>query len=80
MLMKLSEKKRKKASKNREGPFMKTKFLVPASNTVERFLSVSGYTFNDYRQKLLLENLEMQLFLKLIERYRDEELVNSCCN
>ena len=54
-----------KASKNQDGPYMKTKFLVPTSNTVERFFSFSGYTFNDYRQRLLLEILEMQLFLKL---------------
>ena len=59
----IKKRKVEKASENRNGSYMKTKFLVPTSNKVERFFSLSVYTFNDYRQRLLPENLEMELFL-----------------
>ena len=75
----IKKRKIEKAPKNRDGLYMKTK-LVLTSNKVERFFSPFGYTFNDYRRRLLPENSEAQLFLKLNKGFWDKELLNSYCN
>ncbi len=59
---------------------VKAFFLLPSSNIVERFVSAAGYTFNDYRKNLLPMNLEVQLFLEVNRRFRNENLVDKVIN
>ena len=58
--------------------YIETRFLLPTSNLVERFFSVSGLAYDDFRQNMTTMNLEMQLFLKTNKRFWDEELVSKC--
>ena len=51
----IKKRKVEKASKNRDGPYMKTRFLVPTSDTVERFLS-----FRVYIQRLSSETASVK--------------------
>ena len=57
--------------------YMNCKFILPTSNSLERFFSSAGFAFNDYRNSLLSTNLEMHLFLKSDKRFSDEELFSS---
>ena len=57
--------------------YMKVKFILPASNLVERFFSSATYSSGDLRQSLLPINLEMQLFLKTNRRIWDEQFLAS---
>ena len=56
---------------------MNVKFILPTSNLVERFFSSATYSFGDLRQSLLPMNLEMQLFLKINQRFWNEQIVAS---
>ena len=57
--------------------YMNVKFILPTSNLVERFFSSATYSFGDLRQSLLPMNLEMQLFLKINQRFWNEQIVAS---
>ena len=57
--------------------YMNVKFILPTSNLVERFFSSATYSFSDLRQSLLPMNLEMQLFLKINQRFWNEQIVAS---
>ena len=57
--------------------YMNVKFILPTSNLVERFFSSATYSFGDLRQSLLPMNLEMQLFLKINQRFWNEQFVAS---
>ena len=54
--------------------YMNVKFILPTSNLVERFFSSATYSFGDLRQSLLPMNLEMQLFLKINQRFWNEQI------
>ena len=71
--------KTEKSSKIPKTDCMDSRYLLPTSNMVERFFSLTGFTFGDYRQRLTPANFEMQLFLKLNREVWDEELVSEVC-
>ena len=50
-------------------------FIMPTSNLVGRFFSSATYSFDDLR--LLPMNLEMQLFLKINQRFWYEQILAS---
>ena len=75
----IKRRKIEKKSSHPESKYFKTKFLLPSSNLVERFFSIAGFAFNDYRQRLDPTNLEMQMFLKLNKKLWDAETVSQCC-
>ena len=68
--------KRKKLEQ-KSSEYKNVKLILPTSNLVERFLSTATYVYSDLRKNLLPYNLEMQLFLKLNQRFWDEKLVSS---
>ena len=68
-----------KSSKILKSGYMDSRFLLPTSNMVERFFSLTGFTLTDYRQRLTPANFEMQLFLKLNRKVWDQELVSEVC-
>ena len=72
-------KRRKMTKAEHDNGYIETRFLLPTSNLVERFFSVSGLAYDDFRQNMTPMNLEMQLFLKTNKRFWDEELVSKCC-
>ena len=74
-------KRRKLTKAEHDNGYIETRFSLPTSNLVERCFSVSGLAYDDFRQNMTPENLEMQrLFvLKTNIRFRDEELVSKCC-
>ena len=72
-------KRRKMTKAEHDNGYIETRFLLPASNLLERFFSVSGLAYDDFRQNMTPMNLEMQLFLKTNKRFWDEELVSKCC-
>ena len=47
-----------------------------AADNARKIFPSAGYAFNDYRQKRLLMNLEMQLFLKVNTQFWSEETLN----
>ena len=72
-------KRRKMTKAEHDNDYIETRFLLPTSNLLERFFSVSGLAYDDFRQNMTPMNLEMQLFLKTNKRFWDEELVSKCC-
>ena len=58
---------------------MDSRFLLPTSNMVERFFSLAGFTFSDYRQRLTPASFEMQFFRKLNMKIWEKELVSEVC-
>ena len=72
-------KRRKMTKAEHDNGYIETRFLLPTSNLLERFFSVSGLAYDDFRQNMTPMNLEMQLFLKTNKRFWDEELVSKCC-
>ena len=72
-------KRRKMTKAEHDNGYVETRFLLPTSNLLERFFSVSGLAYDDFRQNMTPMNLEMQLFLKTNKRFWDEELVSKCC-
>ena len=65
----LIKKRRLQVSSQKVSEYERLKFLLPTSNILERFFSFATYSFSDLRQKLLPMNLEMQLFLKVNEKF-----------
>ena len=59
--------------------FLKSRFIRPTSNVLERFFSSAGVAYNDFRQGLSPVNLEMQLFLKFNSDLWDVETVSQLC-
>ena len=76
----LRKKRRLQLSSQKVSEYESLNFLLPTSNILERFFSSATYSFSDLRQKLLPMNLEMQLFLKFNEKFRDENLVSQALN
>ena len=76
----LIKKRRLQLSSQKVSEYESLKFLLPTSNILERFFSSATYSFSDLRQKLLPMNLEMQLFLKVNEKFWDETLVSQALN
>ena len=76
----LIKKRRLQLSSQKVSEYESLKFLLPTSNILERFFSSATYSFSDLRQKLLPMNLEMQLFLKVNEKFWDENLVSQALN
>ena len=69
-----------KKSKKEESGYMNCKFLLPTSNIVERFFSLSGIALNEHRQSLTSEHLEEQFFLKVNKRFWSPQTVESAYN
>ena len=67
----LIKKRRLQLSSQKVSEYESLKFLLPTSNILDRFFSSATYSFSDLRQKLLPMNLEMQLFLKVNEKFYD---------
>ena len=63
--------------KAKKTQYIDTGVLIPTSNLLESLSSSAGYTYNDFRKKILPMNLEMQVFLRGNKRFWDEELVAS---
>ena len=76
----LIKKRKLQLSSQKVSEYESLKFLLPTSNILERFFSSATYSFSDLRQKLLPMNLEMQLFLKVNEKFWDENLVSQALN
>ena len=76
----LIKKRRLQLSSQKVSEYESLKFLLPTSNILERFFSSATYSFSDLRQKLLPMNLEVQLFLKVNEKFWDENLVSQALN
>ena len=55
----------KRAKVDRGSRYTDLRFIHPTSNTCERLFSLSKLTLADNRKRLLPENVEMQLFLKM---------------
>ncbi len=72
--------KTKEDQKHLPQAYINCKFLVPTSNVLERFFSIAGYAFNEYRQSLSPLNLEMQLFLNVNRRFWNEDTVSEIVN
>ena len=67
-------------NRQKRSQYKNTSFLPVTSNAAERLFSVAGYTLNDYRQRLLPSNFEMQIFLFFNKKYWDiETLQNVIC-
>ena len=79
-LLKKRKIEKRRSGESRESKYLSTKFLLPTSNILERFFSKADYAFSDYRQRLLPQNLEMQLFLNVNSRFWDEKTVSKCLN
>ena len=74
------KKRRLQLSSQKVSEYGSLKILLPTSNILERFFSSATYSSSDLRQKLLPMNLEMQLFLKVNEKFWDENLVSQALN
>ena len=60
--------------------YIDTRFLLPTSNILERFFSTADITYSDIRQRLLPQNLEMQLFLKINKKFWTLDVVEKSVN
>ena len=67
-------------TKSPDRMYIDTRFLLPTSNILERFFSTADITYSDIRQRLLPQNLEMQLFLKINKKFWTLDVVEKCVN
>ena len=65
-------------TKSPDRMYIDTRFLPPTSNILERFFSTANITYSDIRQRLLSQNLEMQLSLKLNKKFWTLDVVEKC--
>jgi hypothetical protein len=67
----------KRARVEHSSRYIDCRFIRPTSNMCERLFSLSKLTLTDNRKRLLPENAEMQLFLKLNSHLWDVELFHT---
>ena len=65
-------------TKSPDRMYIDTRFLLPTSNILERFFSTADIML--YQQRLLPQNLEMQLFLKINKKFWTLDVVEKCVN
>ena len=70
----------KRRKRGRDSIYMNCQFLQPTSDLIERFFSMAGYTYSDYRQRITPEHLEEQLFPKAIAQFWNIDTVVDVLN
>ena len=76
----IKKRKQECETKSPDRMYIDTRFLLPTSNNLERFFSTADITYSDIRQRVLPQNLEMQLFLKTNKKFWTLDVVEKCVN